>query len=411
MFIEFLHKQTLDHIVAPVCHFVRISINFVYTCNSCTCNCSSTVGMYVFHIAKSVVSVTVSFTQFYPCSLNNSLPESAMNPHMLSCPMLAGSEDMPVSATTAGLTDNSSSRKSTHNKHKRFSFGGFFGHKHEGAQVGQEDSVTASVSSRIRSQSTAADLKVKKGKVSSTSDLSSSAARGSLTHLTVPSLVSPVGSAQAPRQMEAKDKRKMSLPTSVSSSVVTDMDRLTDRRSSGAAAAILSHEDLSSTSTDLVDIRELVKGLDLQQLARSHSEATNQQRQEAEGNSHSNASSPGRDRRGSFEFEITPSPTSLSPVQDNSELSSPREATNGQFPTSASPSESPTFAEGLEPLAQLAREPWYHGLLLRSDCSRLLQSLGHNATGRFLVRKSESVNGEYVLSFNFQGRAKVRSSL
>ena len=372
---------------------------------------------------KCAVSIAVSLNHICPCRLNNSLSASSMNAHVLSCPALAGAEEL-VSATPAAPVADSSPRRSAHNKQKRFSFGGFFGHKAEAAQAGQEDSLMVSDSPRVRSHSVAADMKRKKGKLLSAGDITGGAAQGSLTHLTVPSLLSPMAPAQPTKPMEAKDTRKMSLPTFASSTLVTDTDRLASldpqtnlngslhglpRHSSGGASAALSHEDLSNTSTDLVDIRELVRGLDLQQLARAHSQGANQQ-QEAERNSRSNTSSPGEHRRGSFEFEITPSPTSLSPIQANSGLGSPQEATNGQFPTSASPSESPTFGEGLDPIAQLAREPWYHGLLLRSDCSRLLQSLGHNATGRFLVRKSESVNGEYVLSFNFQGRAKVRPS-
>ena len=368
----------------------------------------------------NIVSVAVSLTTVCPCRLNNSYPASSLNTHMLSCPMLARTEDELLSPPA--LAVDSSPKKCAQNRQKRFSFGGFFGHKPEAAQEGADDSVAAFESSRIRSHSVTADLKRKKGKVPSTGDLSGGAVQDSLTHLAVPSLLSPMAPAQSPKRMEAKDRRKMSLPASASSSLVTGFDRSTSldpsanshngfhgvpRHCSGGATAAISHEDLSNTSTDLVDIRELVKGLDLQQLARSHTQDTNEQQQEAGAERHSNANSPGGGRRGSFDFEITPSPTSLSPVQANSGLGSPHELTNGQL---QSPSESPTFVEGLDPITQLTREPWYHGLLLRSDCSRLLQSLGHNATGRYLVRKSESVNGEYVLSFNFQGRAKVRLS-
>ena len=64
-----------------------------------------------------------------------------------------------------------------------------------------------------------------------------------------------------------------------------------------------------------------------------------------------------------------------------------------------------------DPFSDMVNHPWYHGLLLRADCSRLIQSLGPDATGVYLVRKSESVGGDYVLSFSYQGRAKVHSNI
>ena len=62
----------------------------------------------------------------------------------------------------------------------------------------------------------------------------------------------------------------------------------------------------------------------------------------------------------------------------------------------------------VENLRALAPYPWFHGMISRANASQLVLMEGEAGSGQYLVRQSESREGDFVLTFNYHNRAKVK---
>ena len=65
-----------------------------------------------------------------------------------------------------------------------------------------------------------------------------------------------------------------------------------------------------------------------------------------------------------------------------------------------------TSQQDVHNLRSLAMFPWFHGMISRANASQLVLVEGESGNGQFLVRQSESREGDFVLTFNYHNQPK-----
>lgn len=133
-------------------------------------------------------------------------------------------------------------------------------------------------------------------------------------------------------------------------------------------------------------------------------------------------SSPQRKHSGDFRTSLSSSSSSSSdrPVEEEEEGEAGSTASNPIYvETTEGQQVAPTTAFTLHPyeswatshrdvdnLRALAQFPWFHGMISRINASQIVLVNGEEGLGDYLVRQSESREGDFVLTFNYHNRAK-----